>query len=80
MPTAQHPALRPASLWPPQTKGVKTELSSPPTYISYLHPDPKQPRTVLSQPTPAWSNLTGNQPASLSLQSLIPGSPHSLSL
>ena len=51
MPTAQHPTQRPASLWPPQTKGVKTELSSPPTYISYLHPDPKQPRTVLSQPT-----------------------------
>lgn len=75
MPTAQSPTQRPASLWPTSTKRVKTELSSPHTHISYLPPGTEQPGTVLSQPTPAWSSLSGHQPALFCLQYLIPGSP-----
>ena len=75
IPTAQSPTQRPASLWPTSTKRVKTELSSPHTHISYLPPGTEQPGTVLSQPTPAWSSLSGHQPALFCLQYLIPGSP-----
>lgn len=63
---APHPEIS-IPLAPP-TKGVKTELSSPPTHISYLHPGAEQPGTVRSQPMLTWSSLSGNQLASSCLQ------------